>query len=642
MRKSQLIVSVGLLLLAQLVHQTAQQLGLAQNYLGALPWYAWLGLPLLLAVGIVGWGLRDAVLTKRRLADAAREKLATPIGRELTLEELKELGTTRYHGPAYPHPVIFPDRCIGCHACVEACPHDVLSMVNGVAAVVAAEQCMEDTSCQAECPVNPKACLVIHTLKPIKPRPAPARDGSSYETEVPGCYLIGDVSGVPLIKNAVKEGAEVIGRLVRELAGTPAVSNVEYDVAIIGAGPGGASAAAVAQERGLRYVVIEQDRTLSTIAAYPLGKYIFFKPEYRDWFGGLSLLGLGWSADQDGAAGGYKRSLSPEMQILWNEQSSLVANAIIRQLPETLRERELAALERKLDQLFQHQFGAELFSRLSELDRARLRQSDVPRLFDEHILGLDADDRTALCAAVRTSILQQLNRKAPGEQRERILEFWNESLREKGVRINEGESCRSIVRAVDGDYFIVNTEKLVTSQQVTYRARRVLLAIGLRGTPSKLRVPGEELRVTIDGREQEKVLYGLANADDFRGRKIVVVGGGNSAVETAIDLVAKREGGELHFHSAENSNEVTLLVRSDFKTDLKFGNKLLAYKCQDAGKLKIMFRSALKEIRPGEVVIVDPENKRETATLANDFVFALVGGERPDKFLESIGINIRR
>lgn len=642
MRISQLIVSVAILLVALAAHQTARYLDLAESSLGGMPWYGWLTFPLVGAVGLVAWWVRDSVLTERRLIEAEHRQGSRADRRELTGEELKELGTTRYHGPVYPHPVIFPDRCIGCHACIEACPHDVLSMVGGVAAVVAAEQCMEDTSCQVECPVNPKACIVIHTAKPIKPRPAPERDGSNYETNVPGCYLIGDVSGIPLIKNAVKEGAEVIGHLARELATAPADPAAEYDVAIIGAGPGGASAAAVAQERGLRYVAIEQNKALSTIAEYPVGKYIFFKPEYREWFGGLGLLGFGWVATPGTDASSFKRRLAPEMRDLWEEQKQILFGAVVRQLPASLQAGDHPSLGPKLDELLQQQFLNELLTRLTELERASLDPTGLPRLLGARLLPLAEPERVRMSAGVRTRILQQLNRKAPGEQRERILDIWGETLRENGVRINEGESCRAISRAENGDHFIIQTERLVTSQQLTYRARRVLLAIGLRGAPGKLNVPGEELRVVIDGREQEKVLYRLANPEDFQRRRIVIVGGGNSAVEAAIDLVARRDGSRLTFHPPEWANDVTLLVRTDFKTDLKFDNKLLAYKCLDAGRLKILFRSAIKEIRPAEVVVMDARTKSEATTLPNDFVFALVGGERPDKFLESIGIRIRR
>lgn len=642
MRISPLIISIAILLLALAAHQTAQSLGVTQGSLGGMPWYGWLTFPLVAVVGFVAWWVRDSVMTERRLSEAEHRQSTPTERRELTADELKELGLSRYHGAEYPHPVIFPDRCIGCHACIEACPHDVLSMVDGVAAVVAAEQCMEDTSCQVECPVNPKACIVVHTAKPIKPRPAPERDASSYETNVPGCYLIGDVSGIPLIKNAVKEGAEVIGHLARELATTPPDPTAAYDVAIIGAGPGGASAAAVAQEKGLRYVVIEQDRALSTIAAYPVGKYIFFKPEYRDWFGGLGLLGLGWRATPGTNAASFKGRLAPAMLRLWDEQKATLMGAIVRQLPAALQADDHRMLGAKLDELLQQQFLNELLPRLTELERAGLDPADLPRLLGERLLPLADPERVKMCAEIRTRILQHLNRKAPGEQRERILDIWGESLRDRGVRINEGEGCRAITRAETGDHFVVQTERLVTSQQVSYRARRVLLAIGLRGTPAKLRVPGEELRVVIDGREQEKVLYRLANPDEFQGRRIVVVGGGNSAVEAAIDLVARRDGQKLIFHPPERTNDVTLLVRTDFKTDLKFGNKLLAYKCLDAGRLKIMFRTAIKEIRSSEVVVVDARTQTETAVLPNDNVFALVGGERPDKFLESIGIRIRR
>jgi NAD-dependent dihydropyrimidine dehydrogenase PreA subunit len=215
----------------------------------------------------------------------ARDERAAPATniRTLSKAELTELGLDKYRGPSYPHPVIFPERCIGCQACVDACPHDVLAIVDGTASAVAPDLCMEDTACQAECPVNPKACIVINTAKDVRSLPTPTRDGSTFQTNVPGCFIIGDVSGVPLIKNAVKEGADVSAHIVDELKGLPPEQKAEYDVAIIGIGPGGASAAAAAQEAKIRYIGIEQTKILSTIDLYPKGKYIFFKPDTKDW-----------------------------------------------------------------------------------------------------------------------------------------------------------------------------------------------------------------------------------------------------------------------------------------------------------------------------------------------------------------------
>ena len=188
---------------------------------GGLSWIGWASIAL---VG-VGVGLLFIFNDSSRafgFFKAHDEKAAPPTNiRTLSKAELTELGLDKYRGPSYPHPVIFPERCIGCQACVDACPHDVLAIVDGTASAVAPDLCMEDTACQAECPVNPKACIIINTAKDVRSMPTPTRDGSTFQTNVPGCFIIGDVSGVPLIKNAVKEGADVIAHIADELKGAP-------------------------------------------------------------------------------------------------------------------------------------------------------------------------------------------------------------------------------------------------------------------------------------------------------------------------------------------------------------------------------------------------------------------------------------
>lgn len=487
---------------------------------GGLPWIGWASFMLVALVAGLVFVFNDAIRARSLFRFVGRAQQTDPV-RTLSSAELAELNLDKYRGPAYPHPVVFPDRCIGCHACVEACPHDVLAMVEGRAMAVAPDLCMEDTACQAECPVNPKACIVINTAKPVVSRPAPTRNGATYQTNVPGCYIIGDVSGVPLVKNAVKEGYEVIEHVIADLQSSPPDANADYDVAIIGIGPAGASAAAAAQERGLRYVAIEQTTVLSTIEAYPVGKYIFFKPDTKDWFGGLPIDGLG----------------------------------------------------------------------------------------------------------------------PAGDQRENILRVWQHSLDAKGVRVNEFESCRSIKRADSGDHFVIETEQEGKSSG-SYRARRVVIAIGLRGAPNRLRLPNEDLKVTIDGREQAKVLYSLTNPQDFRGRRIVIVGGGNVAVEAAVDLVAKRIGAAIEPRPPGEMNQVTLLVRDFFAPTVKFGNKLQLYECVDAGLIDLRFGIAIKELNQHDLVLEDVKSGQVVGTISNDYVFALIGGERPDRFLQSVGITL--
>ena len=206
--------------------------------------------------------------------------------------------------------------------------------------------------------------------------------------------------------------------------------------------------------------------------------------------------------------------------------------------------------------------------------------------------------------------------------------------------INEHESCKTVNRAEDGDYFIIKTERGTEKTPQIYRSRRVIIAIGLRGAPNKLRLPNEDLKAIIDGREQQKVIYGLSNPMDFRGKHLVVVGGGNVAVEAAVDLVAVRDGAAINPRKAEDMNKVTVLVRDYLAPTVKFGNKLQLYTCAEDGLLDLKFGVGIKEMREHELVLENVTTKEEVGTIKNDFVFALIGGERPNRFLESIGITI--
>src|SRR5437867_434950 len=289
MKKSQLLIIIALMTMLLSINLISEDK--TKSYFGGLPWYGWAGISVFLVIAGFWFAIRDAERARRLL----EERVAPPTvdTDRVSLISSEDLARLDPDAPDYPHPVIFPERCIGCHACVDACPHDVLAIVNGIASPVARDQCMEDTACQVECPVNPKACIVVNTTRKIKARPVPVRD-ASFMTNVPGCYLIGDVSGTPLIKNAANEGADVIRHIAHELnSGPGAEAKAAFEVAIIGIGPAGLSAAIAAKRFDLRYIGIEQDKVLATIDAYPKGKYVFFKPETMESRGMIEVDGLG-------------------------------------------------------------------------------------------------------------------------------------------------------------------------------------------------------------------------------------------------------------------------------------------------------------------------------------------------------------
>ena len=192
--------------------------------------------------------------------------------------------------------------------------------------------------------------------------------------------------------------------------------------------------------------------------------------------------------------------------------------------------------------------------------------------------------------------------------KEQLLEFWREAERKSGVRINYRERVERI--EPDGNGFKIKTTG------GAYATRSVLLAIGRRGTPRKLGVPGEEL---------PKVVYRLIDPEQYSGQHVLVVGGGDSALEAAASV-------------AELGNtQVVLSYRGDAFGRAKQGNRQRVTAGERAGSLRVMLNSNVKQIAPDVVAI---EQFGKLHQLRNDAIIVSAGGVLPTEFLRSIGIDV--
>ncbi len=392
-------------------------------------------------------------------------------------------GAAAGRGPMQPmgaFPYIDPAVCIGCGGCVAACPEKVLGIVGGLAVAVQGNRCIGIAACAKACPVQ----AIEISLGDLRGRADVPWMTDRRETNVPGVYVAGELAGLALIRNAVRQGRETVRAIAAELAGVDPRDPELLDVAIIGAGPAGLAAALTAVESRLRYAVFEQQSDLGgTIYNFP------------------------------------RRKLTHTEEV---------------ELPI---------------------YGP-------------LRKSEYSK--------------------------------------EELLELFRGLLEKHRLEVQFGQKVLQVIP--DGGLFHILTVN------GAWRARRVLLALGRRGTPRKLGVPGEAL---------SKVMYQVRDAEEYRGKKILCVGGGDSAIEAAMGLA--RQAG----------NELTLSYRGQAFDRVKAKNLETLDKLVRRGKIRPLLGSEVLEIGDGEVRLRTAQGE---ISIANDYVFVLIGGEPPFPFLRSIGV----
>lgn len=385
--------------------------------------------------------------------------------------------------PRAQHPRIDITHCIGCGACADVCPEGaVLAVVGGKAALVQPERCIGHGLCADACPVG---AIEIVTAPPSVRADTPLLT-PELETNIPGLFVAGELGGLSLIKNAIRQGRECVDTIARRRHGRGPRAPHGVDVCIVGAGPAGLAAALRAHELRLSYVLVEQGDLGGAVAKYPRQKLVLTSP-----------------------------------------------------------------------------FELPLYGRFKKLQISK-----------EDLLGL-----------------------------------WQRVVRETGLAVRTGERVEHVHREPDGGFTVATTRG-------THHARAVVLAVGRRGTPRALGVPGEEL---------PKVLYDLIDAASYRGKRVLIVGGGDSAVEAALGL------------AHQPGNRVTISYRRDAFVRLKARNETRIADAMRRRLVTVMFNSQPVAVRPAGVVLDVAGQQRE---VPNDLVWAFLGGTPPTAFLEKIGVQV--
>ncbi len=196
--------------------------------------------------------------------------------------------------------------------------------------------------------------------------------------------------------------------------------------------------------------------------------------------------------------------------------------------------------------------------------------------------------------------------------KEELLELWQKVISENNIKIQEHTKVENIIPQDD------HTFKIITANNEEYIGSNVLIAIGRAGSPRKLNIPGED---------SDKVAYRLLEPERITGKSIIIVGGGDSSMESALLL--------------KDKNKVTFLCFTETYTRSKPKNRENTNKAIEDRSLEVFFNSSLISIHDDHCIF-KVKQEEEVRQIKNDLVYIFIGGELPVKFLEKPGVKITK
>jgi len=245
--------------------------------------------------------------------------------------------------------------------------------------------------------------------------------------------------------------------------------------------------------------------------------------------------------------------------------------------------------------------GASLAAMSNKLNFVTLEQDSLGGTVSHYPRG-----KIVMTAPAELPMVGKMNFKET--TKEALMAFWEGVVEKSGLQINDRARVESIDAQANGFVLKTATEE--------YHSRAILLAIGRRGTPRKLGVPGEE---------QTKVVYRLIDSQQYRHQHVLIVGGGDSALEAAFSI------------ADEPGTTVTISYRSEAFSRAKEKNRIKVAEAEKAGKLNVLMKSTVKQINKKQVVINTDNGE---VSIDNDGVIVCAGGILPSAFLKSSGISV--